>query len=85
MAPESNISYGKMSDFVLIPFFGFILVIKLINFDFESHWNTFISFGKKNMVPDLNMSHRKMSDLVSFPMFGFTFVKKLTNFGFEDH
>ena len=37
MAPESNISYGKMSDFVLIPFFGFILVIKLINFDFESH------------------------------------------------
>ena len=27
----------KVLDFVLFPSFGFTLVIKLINFDFESH------------------------------------------------
>ena len=37
MASEWNMSYGKMSDFVPFSLFGFILVIKLKNFDFESH------------------------------------------------
>ena len=32
-----NMSYGKMPDFVLFPLFGFTLVIKQRNFDFESH------------------------------------------------
>ena len=31
-------------------FFGFTLVVKLRNFDFESHWNTLICFDKKNNV-----------------------------------
>ena len=30
-------SYGKMSDFVSFPLFGFTLVKKMKNFDFESH------------------------------------------------
>ena len=32
-----NMSHGKTSDFVSFPLFGFILVMKLRNFDFESH------------------------------------------------
>ena len=32
-----NMSPGKMSDFVSTPLFGFTLVIKLRNSDFESH------------------------------------------------
>ena len=36
-----------MSDFVSFPLLGFTLVIKLRNFDFESHWNTLIFFDKK--------------------------------------
>ena len=45
-----NMSYGKMPDFVLFPLFGFTLVIKQRNFDFESHWNTLIFFDKTNNV-----------------------------------
>ena len=37
----------KMSDFVSFPLLGFTLVIKIRNFDFESHWNTLIFFDKK--------------------------------------
>ena len=40
MTSDLNMSNGKMSDFVSFPFFGFTLVVKLRNFDFESHWNT---------------------------------------------
>ena len=47
MLPDLNMSHGKMSDFVSFPLFGFTLVIKLRNFDFESHWNTLIFFDKK--------------------------------------
>ena len=36
-----------MSDFDSFPSFGFTLVIKLRNFDFESHSNTLIFFDKK--------------------------------------
>ena len=39
---DLNMPHGKMSDFVSFSSFGFILVIKLRNFDFESHWNTFV-------------------------------------------
>ena len=42
MASDSDTSYGKMSDFVSFLLFGFTLVIKLRNFDFESHWNALI-------------------------------------------
>ena len=35
MTSDLNMCYGKMSDFVSIPLFGFALVIKLRNFDFE--------------------------------------------------
>ena len=37
MVSNLNISYGKMSDFVSFPLFGFTLVKKMKNFDFESH------------------------------------------------
>ena len=50
MVSDLNMSHGKMSDFVSFPLFGFTLVIKLRNFDFESHWNTLIFFDKKNDV-----------------------------------
>ena len=30
-------SYGKMPDFVSFPLFGFTVVSKLRNFDFEGH------------------------------------------------
>ena len=38
---------GKMSDFASFPLIEFSLVIKLGNFDFESHRNTLILFDKK--------------------------------------
>ena len=41
------------------PLFGLILVVKLINFNFESHLNILMSFDKKDMVSDLNMSYEK--------------------------
>ena len=37
MISDLNMSHGKMSDFVSFPLFGFNLVIKLRNFDFQSH------------------------------------------------
>ena len=39
-----------MSDFLSFALFGFTLVIKLRNFDFESYWNNLIFFDKKNGV-----------------------------------
>ena len=37
MMPDLNMSYRKMSDFVLSPQFDFTLIIKLISFGFKSH------------------------------------------------
>ena len=37
MVSDLNMSHGKMSDFVSIPLFGFTLVIKLRNFDFDGY------------------------------------------------
>ena len=64
------------------PMFGVTLVIKLRNFDFESHRNTLIFLYKKGMVLDLNVSNGKMSDFASFPLFGFTLVIKTEKFQF---
>ena len=47
MVPDLKMIYEKMHDFVSFLLFGFILVIKLRNFDFEGHWNTLIFFDKK--------------------------------------
>ena len=66
---DLNMSHGKMSDFVLFPLFGFTLVIKLTNSDFESHWNTLIYFNKKYMC-----------DFVKFPLLGFTFFSTVGTF-----
>ena len=74
-----------MSDFVSFPLFGFTLVIKLRNFDFESHWNISIYLMKEDMVSGSNMSHEKMSDFISFPLFGLTLVIKLRNFNLKGH
>ena len=38
-----------MSDFVSFPRFGFTLVMKMRNFDFESHWNTLKCFDKNGV------------------------------------
>ena len=67
---DLNISHGKMSDFVSFPLFGLTLVIKLINFDFQSHWSTLIFFDKKDMTPDLNISHGKIPDYSHFHCLG---------------
>ena len=81
---DLNMFHGKMSDFVSFPLFGFTLVIKLRNSDFESHWNTLIYFDKKkDMLADLDMSPGKVSGFVSFPLLRFTLVIKLRNFNFK--
>ena len=71
--------------FCLLPMFGFILVIKLRNSDFESHWNALIDFDKKKMFSDLNISHENISDFVSFPLFTFTLDIKLRIFDLKGH
>ena len=85
MMSDLNISHGKMSDFVSFPFFGFTLVIKLRNFDFECHWNTSLFFDEKDIVSGLNIYHGKMSDFVSFPLFRFALIIKLRNVDFKGH
>ena len=45
MMTDLSMSHGKIVSF---PMFGFTSVIKLRNFDFESHGNTLIFFDKKN-------------------------------------
>ena len=77
--------YLKKPDLTSFPLFRFTLVIKLRNFDFESHRNTLLFFDKKDMTSDLNMLHGRMPELVSFPLFRFTLVIKLRNFDFEIH
>ena len=72
-----------MYDFVSFPLFGLILIIKLKNVAFGSHWKTLIFFDKNNMVSDLNITHQKMSDFVSLSLSGFTLVIALKNFDFE--
>ena len=47
MVSDLNMPYGKMPDFVSVPLFRFTLVIKLRNFDFESHCNTLIFRNKE--------------------------------------
>ena len=37
MMSDLNMPHEKMSDFISFPLFGFTLVIKLRNFDFECH------------------------------------------------
>ena len=80
---DLKMSGGKISGFVSIPLFGFTLVLKLRNLDFESHWNILIFLIKKYMVSDLNMPHGKTLDFLSFPLFGFTSLIKLRNFNFK--
>ena len=58
----------KMSDFALFPLFGFNLVIKLRNFDFESI-EIVQYFQIKEMMPDLNTSCQTVFDLVSALLF----------------
>ena len=85
MISDLKMPRGKMSDLVSFPLFGFILVIKPRNFDFESLEILQYFWIKKNMTPDLNMSHGKMFYFLSFQLFGFTFVIKLRSFHFESH
>ena len=63
MMSDLNIAHEYMSDFVSFPLFGFTLVTKLRNFDFESHGNTLIFFDQK-IMSDLNMFCQTVSDLV---------------------
>ena len=63
MTSDLNISLGKMSDFVSFSLFRFNLVMKLRSFDFESHWNSSITFDKK-VISDLIMFCQTVFDLV---------------------
>ena len=47
---DLDMSDRKMSDFVLLPFLGFTLVMELRNFDFKSHRNTSILFDQKSDI-----------------------------------
>ena len=85
MMSDLNMNHEKMSDFILLSLFGFSLVIKLRNFDFESHCNALICCDQKDMASDLDMSHGKMSDFILLSYFGFTLVIKLRKFDFESH
>ena len=82
---DLNLPHEKVSGIVSFPLFGFTLIIKLRNLDFESHWNTWIFYDKNDRMLDLNMPHGKMSGIVSFTLFGFILVINLRNFGFESH
>ena len=84
MMSDLNMFHEKMSEFVSFPSFRFTLVIKLRNFDFESHRNTLIIFGEKRyrIRFNLNMSHGKVSDFALFPLLGFTLVLRRRNFDF---
>ena len=64
-----NMAHGKCL-IISFPLLRFTLVIKLRNFNSESHQNTFIFYEKKNMTSDWNMSHAKMSDLAYFHCLG---------------
>ena len=59
MASDLNMSHGKMYDLVAFLSFGLTLVIKLRNFNFESHWNTFLikknNFGNKLRNTDFKL------------------------------
>ena len=46
MTPDLNVSHGKIPEFVLFPLLGFLSVIKLKNFDFESHWKEHVVRSK---------------------------------------
>ena len=61
----------KKSDFVWFPLIWFTLVIKLSDFDFQSHWNTLICFDKKNNVrPEyVRTSCQTHTDLVQASFF----------------
>ena len=93
MISDFNMPREKMSDFVSLPLFGLISLIKMRNYNFESHWNfdkfdikkLWYFFDKKHITSDFNMSHKKMSDFVSLPLFGFTIVIKMGNYDFEGH
>ena len=61
MVSELNMSHGKMFG-CFIPIAWVHLVIKLRNFDFESHRNILIFFIKRDMVSGLNMSYGRMSN-----------------------
>ena len=63
MVSDLNMSHGKMSDFVSFPLFGFTLVTKQRNCDFEVHQNILMIFDQKTMS-DLIISCQTMSDLV---------------------
>ena len=58
MISDLNMSHGlmEMSNFVSFPLFGLSLVIKLRNFDFESHWNTLLFFFLKQKWCQIWMS-----------------------------
>ena len=81
MMSDLNISHEKMSDFVSFPLFGFVLVIKLRNFDFESHWNTLIFFDEKRMCFDGYVLSNNIWFGLSF-VFWVKFWQQVEKYGF---
>ena len=78
---DSNMSHRKTSDFVSFLLLGFTLVIKVKNFDFESHWNALIYFDKKKYCVRFEWKN----DFVLLLLFWFILVIQLRNFDFESH
>ena len=64
MMSDLNMSHGKMSDFISVSLFGFTLVMKLRNINFQRHLNTLIFFFfHKKMMSNLDMSYQTVSEL----------------------
>ena len=81
-----NMYHGRMPDFVSFPLFGFTFVIKLSNFNIESHWKTLIFFLSKRYGIRFEYVLWKYVWLCFISLlFGFALVIKLWILGFESH
>ena len=85
---DLNMSHEKMPDFVSFPLFGLTLVIKLRNFDCESHWNILIFFRLKKIWRQIwicSINKFPIFDFVSLLLFMLNLVIKLRKFDLESH
>ena len=73
-------SLENTSDFVAFPLLGFTLVIRLRNFDFESHRNALTFFDIKRFGVRFEYVPWKKFDFASFLFFVFTLSHKTEKF-----
>ena len=82
---DLNMSHGKMSNFVSIPLFGFTLVIKLGNFQFERQWNILIFFDEERYVVRFEYVPWKNVWFCFNSIVWFHFSHKTKKFDFKGH